>query len=62
MPANNTAEFTFKPNGDTTEVTWTMYGKSNFIGKVMSLVFNCEKMVGEKFDEGLTSLNKVVSK
>src|SRR5712671_8212953 len=32
-----TVDFTFKPEGDKTVVTWAMYGKNNFMGKAMSL-------------------------
>jgi len=56
----NNAEFIFQPEGDKTKVTWTMYGKNNFIGKAMGLIFNCDKMVGGKFEEGLANLKKVV--
>lgn len=59
MEGTSTSEFTFKPNGEQTVVTWSMYGKNNFIAKAMSLVFNCEKMVREQFDKGLSNLKKV---
>lgn len=59
MKATNTAEFTFKPEGDTTVVTWAMYGKSNFIGKAMSVIMNCEKMVGGQFEKGLANLKAI---
>jgi hypothetical protein len=58
--ATNTAEFTFKSEDDQTVVTWTMYGKSNFISKVIGLIMNCEKMVGGQFEKGLASLKSVV--
>ncbi|MCI0540253.1 MAG: SRPBCC family protein, partial [Verrucomicrobiales bacterium] len=32
-----TVDFTFKPEGEKTVVTWAMYGRNNFMGKVMSL-------------------------
>ncbi len=54
--AHNTAEFTLVPAGDTTQVTWAMYGPQPFVAKVMSLVFNMEKMVGPQFEEGLANL------
>ena len=57
--ANNLAEFTFKPEGDQTVVTWTMSGKNNFMGKTFSLFVNCDKMVGGEFEKGLASLNSV---
>lgn len=56
----NDVEFTFKPNGGNTVVTWTMTGKTNFISKAMGLVIDMDKMVGGQFDEGLSSLKRVV--
>ena len=58
--ATNTAEFTFKSENDQTTVTWTMYGKNNFMGKAMGLIMNCEKMVGGQFEKGLATLKSVV--
>jgi hypothetical protein len=55
-----TVDFTFRPNGDQTVVTWAMYGKNNFMGKLMSLFIDCEKMVGPQFEKGLADLGKVV--
>jgi len=60
MQATNIAEFSFKPEGDQTNVTWTMMGTNNFMGKVMGLVMNCDKMVGGQFEQGLASLKEVV--
>ena len=57
--ATNTAEFTFKPEGSQTSVTWTMSGKNNFMGKAMHLIINCDKMVGGQFEQGLANLNSV---
>jgi len=58
--ATNTAEFTFKPEGNETVVTWSMYGRNNFVGKAMSVVMNCDKMVGSQFEQGLASMKSVV--
>ena len=62
MKAVNTSEFTFKPEGKQTLVTWTMYGPNNFIGKAMGLIMNCQKMVGDQFAEGLQNLKAVAEK
>ena len=43
-------EFTFKPEGQNTAVTWTMSGTNNFIGKAFCLFVNMEKMVGPDFE------------
>ena len=59
--ATNTTEFTFKPAGDQTEVTWTMSGTNNFVGKAMSLIMNCDKMVGGMFEKGFANMKAVVS-
>ncbi len=53
----NNVEFTFKPQGDKTDVTWTMTGQRNFLAKAMGLVMNCEKMVGGEFEKGLSQLS-----
>lgn len=51
-----TTEFAFKPVGDKTEVTWTMFGKRNFLGKAFSLLMDCDKMIGPDFEKGLASM------
>lgn len=60
MRATNIAEFNFNPEGDQTTVTWTMTGTNNFMGKVMSLIMNCDKMVGGQFEQGLANLKALV--
>jgi len=62
MQATNTAEFTFRPEGNQTVVTWTMQGKSNFTGKIFGLFMNCEKMCGGQFEQGLASLKSLTEK
>jgi hypothetical protein len=58
--ATNTTEFIFSPHWSETSVTWSMSGKNNFVGKAMSLVMNCEKMVGGQFDQGFANLRAVL--
>lgn len=60
--STSNAEFTLLPQGNGTQVTWTMYGKNNFISKTMSLFMDCEKMVGEQFDKGLASIKEIAEK
>jgi hypothetical protein len=57
--ATNTVEFTFKPEGDQTAVTWSLAGKNNFMGKAVGLFMNVDKMVGGDFEKGLASLKAV---
>ena len=54
--AHNTAEFTLQPQGDTTRVTWAMYGPAPFIAKLMGLFFSMDKMIGKDFETGLNNL------
>ena len=58
--ATNTAEFTFKPEGDRTAVTWSMEGRNNFFAKALHLVMNMDKMVGGEFEKGLADMKSVV--
>ena len=59
---HNTAEFTFTQAGDTTTVTWAMYGPAAFITKVMGLFFNMDAMIGKDFEAGLASLKAIAEK
>ncbi len=60
--ATNIAEFTFKPEGDRTVVTWSMTGTKNFMCKAFGLVIDSDKMCGGMFEEGLANLNSMVAK
>ena len=60
--ATNTAEFTLKPEGNGTAVTWAMSGKNGFMGKAVGLFMNCDKMVGTQFEKGFENLNAVFQK
>lgn len=55
----STAEFTFKPQGDQTAVTWTMDGNNNFLAKALGLFMNMDKMIGGQFEQGLASLKSI---
>ena len=54
--STSTAGFTYAAEGEGTRVTWSMSGKNNFMGKLISVFMNCDKMVGGQFEEGLASL------
>ena len=57
--ATNATDFTFKPQGNQTAVTWTMDGDNNFTGKAFSLFMNMDKMVGGDFEKGLAQMKAV---
>ena len=58
--ATNMAEFTFKPEGNQTAVTWSMSGKNNFMAKAIHLFMNMDKMIGGQFEKGLAEMKSVV--
>ena len=60
MEATSMVDFTFKPAGDKTIVTWAMYGKNNFLCKLISVFVDCDKMCGPQFEQGLADLGKIV--
>ena len=57
--ASNIAEFTFRPEGSQTVVTWAMSGKKNFIARAVCLFMNMEKTVGGEFEKGLAQMKAV---
>lgn len=61
LAGTSTVDFTFKPEGDKTVVTWAMYGKNGYMGKLVSLFMDCESMCGPPFEQGLADLAKVVT-
>ena len=61
MEGTSTVDFTFKPEGDKTVVTWEMYGPNQFMGKLFSLFVDCDKMCGEQFEKGLANLGEVAA-
>jgi hypothetical protein len=58
--ATNQSEFTFKPEGDQTAVTWSMTGNNNFMAKAVHLSMNMDKMVGGQFEKGLAQMKAAV--
>jgi hypothetical protein len=59
---HNTAEFALEPQGDTTRVTWAMYGPNLYLGKVMGIFINMDKMIGKDFETGLANLKALAEK
>ncbi len=59
MNCRNDVLFDFQPEGDSTVVTWSMSGKLNFMAKLFHLILDVDKMCGDQFTEGLTSLKEI---
>jgi hypothetical protein len=60
--ANNMAEFLFEPKGDSTSVTWAVYGPSPYISKVIGTFMNIDDMIGRDFEKGLADLKAAAEK
>lgn len=60
--AHNTAEFLLEPKGDTTSVTWAIYGPSPLMSKVIGTFMNLDNMIGKDFEQGLASLKTAAEK
>ena len=60
MVAHNTTEFRLTEAGGTSQVEWVMYGPMPFMHRVMSTVFNMDKLVGGQFAQGLAKMKAVV--
>jgi len=59
---HNTAAFTLQPRGDSTYVTWAMYGPNTYTGKVISVFLDVDNMVGKDFETGLANLKTAAEK
>ena len=57
--ATNATDFTFTPQGNSTNVKWTMTGEKNFITKAFTMFMNMDKMVGDDFEKGLLQMKLV---
>ncbi|MBC5786343.1 SRPBCC family protein [Ramlibacter sp. USB13] len=58
MEALNNVQFTLQPQGDATEVTWSMDGATPFLGKVLHVFIDMDRMVGSQFESGLADLKQ----
>ena len=54
--AHNQVSFTLAADAGETRVTWTMSGPVPYVSKVMHLLFNIDKMIGDDFEIGLRDL------
>lgn len=59
---HNTAEYTLTPSGDTTRVTWAMYGPSTYVTKLMGVFVSMDSMIGKDFEAGLANLKAAAEK
>ena len=58
---HNTVEFTLAPHGDSTTVTWSMYGPQKYLVKLISIFCSMDRMMGREFEAGLANMESVVT-
>ena len=59
---HNTADFTLQPQGDSTQVTWVMYGPAPYVTKLMGVFVSMDKLIGKDFEAGLANLKAAAEK
>jgi len=62
LEGHNTAEFTLLPQGNATNLTWTMLGPAPFMSRLMQVFINLDQMIGKDFEAGLANLKKLTEK
>jgi carbon monoxide dehydrogenase subunit G len=55
----STTEFTFRPQGSQTVVTWVMHGHHDFTARALGLFVNFDKSLGSELEAGLANLKSV---
>jgi hypothetical protein len=63
-PMNMTQDslYLVKPSGSQTVVTWKVTGQNTFMGRLMCVFVNMDKVVGGMFEKGLSNLKNLVEK
>jgi carbon monoxide dehydrogenase subunit G len=59
---HNTADFTLQPQGDSTQVTWVMYGPAPYVTKLMGVFVSMDKLIGKDFEAGLANMKSAAEK
>lgn len=62
MNMSQYAEYIITPSDAGSVVTWKVQGKNTFMGRVMCVFVNMDKMVGGMFEKGLSNLKNLVEK
>jgi uncharacterized protein YndB with AHSA1/START domain len=60
--ARNVNIFTLEPQGNATQVTWTLDGENIFVLKVMTVFTTVDRLMGSHFETGLAGLKSAAEK
>lgn len=54
------SDYLIRADGSGSIVTWRVTGKNNFIGRLMCVFMDMDKVVGSMFEKGLANLKRIV--
>ncbi len=57
--STNSCAFALSPQGEGTQVVWSMDGNNDLMGKAASLFMSMDKVIGKDFEQGLANLKQV---
>ena len=57
--AYNKVEFTFVPQEQATQVTWSIHGPQPYMAKLFTLFMDIEKAIGKDFMDGLSGIRAI---
>lgn len=60
--AENIITYKVVPTQNGVDFTWSMSGDGGFMGKLMNVFINCEKMITDQFISGINNLKQIVEK
>ena len=60
--AHNIVNFTLEPKGESTSVTWAMHGPVPYLARIVHVIFNVDRMVGQDFEAGLANLKALAER
>lgn len=58
--AENLVVYKLTPQGDGTRFSWAMSGDGGFMGKLLNVFIDCEKMIADQFTVGINNLKAVI--
>lgn len=60
--AENLVHYELTPEGNGTRFSWAMEGDGGFMGKLITVFMDCEKMIAGEFEKGIAQLKTIVEK
>ena len=60
MKADHLITYKLTPEEGGTRFTWSMAGDNGFLGKLMTVIIDCDKMIGGQMNEGISNLKVLV--